>query len=286
MQRCTLFGLPVTAFETVDEAALAMETLADTPGRCVIATNINPHAYHLAKRHEEYCGLLWRTDFVYPDGIGIVYALSAVLGVRAARVSFDATSLYHPFFRMLDRRGKSLFVVGAKPGIAEQAAARMTREYPNVREAGVLDGYQSVEKIVEAVRKSDANVVLVGMGMPKQEQVLFALRNSGFAGIALTCGGFLDQFVSGERYYPDWVNRYNLRSPYRLVKEPRRLWRRYLVEYLPFLSYVGAGVVLERTKLRPGWVPAKLRQLHAEATQALSAQDYVASRDRSQTLSF
>jgi N-acetylglucosaminyldiphosphoundecaprenol N-acetyl-beta-D-mannosaminyltransferase len=73
------------------------------------------------------------------------------------------------------------------------------------------------------------------MGAPLQERFLSQLAANGWTGIGLTCGGFLDQVVQGSDYYPGWVDRLNIRFLYRLGKEPRRLWRRYLVDYQVFM---------------------------------------------------
>jgi N-acetylglucosaminyldiphosphoundecaprenol N-acetyl-beta-D-mannosaminyltransferase len=87
------------------------------------------------------------------------------------------------------------------------------------------------------------------MGIPLQEEFILALRNAGFQGVSLTCGGFLDQLVRGERYYPEWIERFELRWLYRLASEPHRLARRYLVEYQTFI--IATGFAIMRYKLQP-----------------------------------
>ncbi|NJO34267.1 MAG: hypothetical protein HC869_15170 [Rhodospirillales bacterium] len=71
-----------------------------------------------------------------------------------------------------------------------------------------------------------------------QESFLLRLRQQGFNGVGFTCGGFLDQYSIGKQYYPTWIDRLELRWLYRLIMEPGRLWRRYFVEYQPFVSGV------------------------------------------------
>jgi N-acetylglucosaminyldiphosphoundecaprenol N-acetyl-beta-D-mannosaminyltransferase len=73
------------------------------------------------------------------------------------------------------------------------------------------------------------------MGAPLQERFLLQLADDGWHGIGFTCGGFLDQLIDGKNYYPAWADRLNIRFLYRLAKEPRRLWRRYLVDYQVFI---------------------------------------------------
>ena len=72
------------------------------------------------------------------------------------------------------------------------------------------------------------------MGVPLQERFLLQLTDAGWNGVGITCGGFLDQLSQGVQYYPGWINSLNLRWAYRLMREPGRLWRRYLLDYPKF----------------------------------------------------
>ncbi|MNL72304.1 UDP-Gal:alpha-D-GlcNAc-diphosphoundecaprenol beta-1,4-galactosyltransferase [compost metagenome] len=71
--------------------------------------------------------------------------------------------------------------------------------------------------------------------MPAQEAFMLALKKSEWSGLAVACGGYLDQLSGGLQYYPKWIDRLNLRFLYRLAREPHRLWRRYILEYRVFL---------------------------------------------------
>jgi exopolysaccharide biosynthesis WecB/TagA/CpsF family protein len=83
------------------------------------------------------------------------------------------------------------------------------------------------------------------MGTGKQELFLQGLANRGWHGIGITCGGYLDQLSGGFNYYPAVVDRLNLRFAYRLIKEPRRLWRRYLLDYPRFVLWLCHDMVRE-----------------------------------------
>ncbi|MNN73388.1 UDP-Gal:alpha-D-GlcNAc-diphosphoundecaprenol beta-1,4-galactosyltransferase [compost metagenome] len=81
------------------------------------------------------------------------------------------------------------------------------------------------------------------MGTPRQEDFLIELQESGWLGVGFTCGGYFDQLNSadGGLYYPGFIDRYNMRWAYRIYKEPKRLWKRYFVDYpvgmLAFVTY-------------------------------------------------
>jgi N-acetylglucosaminyldiphosphoundecaprenol N-acetyl-beta-D-mannosaminyltransferase len=175
---------------------------------------------------------------VFADGIGVVKALHWLTGEKIARLSFDATSLYRPFMQELCRHRKSLFIIGGMPGVAAKAAERIRRDFPALTVKGILSGFEDRDDAIAQILESDADAVLCGMGVPHQERFICQLKDLGFRGIAITCGGFLDQLIRAETYYPELVDRLELRWLYRLSKEPVRLGKRYLIDYWTFTGAV------------------------------------------------
>ena len=242
MERIELFGLPVDAVEHRDAAvaAIARSLRQKTP---LTVSFVNPSAWQTARRQTDYAAMLRACDLVLPDGIGVVKALAWARGARAARVSFDASSLYLPAFAELAARGCRAMVVGGVPGVAEQAMARMQAEFPGVALAPARDGYHPIPELTARILAEQPDFVLCGMGAPYQERLLAALREAGYRGVAVTCGGFLDQLALKPRYYPAWIDRLELRWLYRIAMEPRRLLRRYAVDYLPFVLATATGAL-------------------------------------------
>lgn len=235
MRRIELIGLPVTVFPHLEDCLAQVLPLIGASEQGVFVSFINPRSYYLAQHDPAYASALANLDLVLPDGIGIVWAIRHLTGARAARVSFDTTSLYHPVFRHLQSVRCPVFIIGGQPGIAEKAADRMKTIYPKLNVVGVMHGYHSHAHSVRMIKGSGARFVLCGMGAPNQEAMLVALKHAGFSGCAFSCGGFLDQVVERKEYYPRWVDRLEIRWLYRLIREPRRLCRRYLYEYLTFV---------------------------------------------------
>lgn len=235
MRREELFGLPITPLPDTD-SAMRLVDRAFASGTGLLATFVNPYAWRLARARPDYAASLAGFDLVLPDGIGVVKALAWVRGIAAARLSFDASSLYLPVFDRLDRDRRRLFVIGAAPGVVDRAVARMRIEFPNITITGSLDGFRPLDEAVTAILAASPDLVLCGMGAPHQERLLLELRRRGFYGIGFTCGGFLDQLAEKQRYYPAWVDRADLRWLYRLYREPRRLLRRYTLDYAPFVA--------------------------------------------------
>jgi exopolysaccharide biosynthesis WecB/TagA/CpsF family protein len=206
------------------------------PGKHLIVTFVNPLACALTQTNADYVDLLNNFDIVACDGIGMVHAARAS-GIRnSKRESFDFTSLADPVFRSTVNNRWQLGIVGGEPGVAEKSSKVLRQKYPGLQVAACYSGFgREPADAHNYFIQNQVDLVICAMGAPLQEKFFIQLVAGGWHGIGFTCGGFLDQVVVGEAYYPEWVDRLNIRFLYRLVKEPRRLWRRYLVDYQVFL---------------------------------------------------
>ena len=174
-------------------------------------------------------------DIVAPDGVGLVLAMKLIHRQPALRISFDSTSLAPHVFRFAVKHRLAVVLCGGVPGVAATARDTITAAYPGIRIVGAFDGYRDQDEIIAEIGVLNPGIVIAGMGAIVQEKFLFRLVERGWIGLGFTCGGYLDQLsIKGTNYYPAWIDRYNLRWAYRLAMEPRRLWRRYLLEYPEF----------------------------------------------------
>ena len=112
---------------------------------------------------------------------------------------------------------------------------RIRQDFPALSLNGCLSGFEDHQAAIDQILASGADTVLCGMGLPHQERFIIKLKESGFQGIAISCGGFLDQLIKAEAYYPKIIDQLELRWLYRLVTEPKRLGKRYLVDYWTFV---------------------------------------------------
>lgn len=176
---------------------------------------------------------------IYADGILLVWLYNLCYGAHIGRYAFDYSSVAGPVFEHADQGRLSVALVGGKPGVAEEAAKVIGRRHPGLEIVVCRAGYFSEpmerERVLQAA--AGANVVVVGMGAPAQEVFLDDLWTRGWRGAGYTCGGFMDQIIGTDgTYFPAWSNRFHLRWLYRLCREPRRLWKRYLVDYPVFVG--------------------------------------------------
>ena len=132
-------------------------------------------------------------------------------------------------------RGARIAVVGADAETNHRAAERLVAMAPHATLVAAIDGYDSLPRsdaqIRECLGSVDPTVVLVGLGAGRQEEFAAATAACLPRGLVLTCGGFLDQVVQ-DQYYPAWAYPLRLNWAVRLAREPRRLWRRYTVDFV------------------------------------------------------
>lgn len=163
-------------------------------------------------------------DLVLPDGIGIIKG-AAMLGTPLKEKTPGIEFAAHILERMAGE-GLSLYLLGAKPGVAERAAEKLSAQYPGLKIAGTHDGYFKEDgPVVEDIRRSGADCVFVCLGAPKQE--FWMAKNGSATGARLLCGlgGSLDVFAGTVERAPKFFCDHGLEWFYRLCKEPRRIGR-------------------------------------------------------------
>jgi len=208
---------------TVEEAADRAMALLELPGPHLAATP-NPEIVQMARKDPAYARLLAGAALVLPDGVGVVHAariLGRPLKGRAPGVEFAGALM-----ERMAGTGKRLYLLGAKPGVAQAAAEKLRDRYPGLMICGVHDGYfQEDGPVAEDIRRAGADVVFVCLGAPKQEKWIG--KNGGDTGARLLVGlgGSLDVFAGNVKRAPAAFRRLGLEWFYRLLTQPSRIGR-------------------------------------------------------------
>ena len=208
---------------TLEEAVAAGEKLAQGPGFSYVVTP-NPEIVDLARADAGYRDLLNGAGLVLPDGIGVVYAaklLGRPLKGRVPGIDF-ATGLLD----RLAKNGGKLFLLGAKPGVAEQAAARLKAAHPGLVICGTNDGYfKDSAPVVEKIKEAAADVVFVCLGAPKQEKWMAQYGPETGAHLMAGLGGALDVYAGNVKRAPVLWQKLGMEWAYRLIRQPSRIGR-------------------------------------------------------------
>lgn len=236
-RRIELLGIPLDNL-TMAEAVEAILDRLDSPAPQQVCF-VNADCVNLACRHPEYLDVLRCADLVFADGVGMRLA-GIALGKRI-RENVNGTDLFPHLCAALQRTGKSIFLLGARPGVAEGVCRWIERHYPRVAVAGCEHGYFSADQeqaVIQTVADSGADVLLVAFGAPRQE--LWIRRHLDALGVkvAIGVGGLFDFYSGRIPRAPGWMRRIGLEWLYRLAQEPGRLWRRYLLGNPRFLLRV------------------------------------------------
>lgn len=187
-----------------------------------IYTFLNPVSYLDALRHKE---LFTSFDGIFADGGLLVKAIKIAYGATVKRRSFDMTSLAPIVFSYAARMGMSVAIVATKQEMVEKAVVNLEKSFKGLNISYYRNGYfkgeQEMENEAKKIVSLHPDILIVGMGIIKQEQFLLKVRDAGYQGIGFTCGGFIHQTAQDKaEYYPDWVDKHGLRFVYRMYKEP------------------------------------------------------------------
>jgi len=225
-------GVPIDSL-TLQEAILAIDDLvARKAGGAVFTPNVD-HVVEFEQNprlREAYAG----ADLSLVDGMPVLWASRLVGAPLPEKIS--GSDLVEPLLAHASARGWRVFLLGGGGGVAELAAAKLAVRMPGLEVVGTLgprvDMGQPKERrreIVEAIARARPDVVLVAFGAPKQELFIHESRAELAPAVLFGLGASLDFIAGTLSRAPAWVSNAGLEWAYRLAREPRRLWKRYLV---------------------------------------------------------
>jgi len=244
MLKIDILGVQVDA---IDKAGLedAITKYVRDEAKAVLAyANIN--AINLARKEKEFRTFLNGTSVLYCDGEGVrvgARILGSTLPPRVAltRWIWDLCSL------CVERRF-SVFFLGSTGEVLDKAVANVRERFPTLLIGGHHGYFQKVgpesDAVVEMIKRSKPNLLFVGFGMPAQEH--WISRNLGRldANVVLSAGSMIDYVAGAKGVAPAWMSDIGLEWLYRLIQEPQRLWKRYLIGNPGFIL----RVVIQRLK--------------------------------------
>ena len=217
--------------------------LESLPDKKLIINTINAHCYNIAQEDPLYAKALLSSDVLLPDGVSISMAFNFLNGKKIKKIA--GADLFYYEMNRLNRSGGKCFFLGSTISTLKQIKEKASSEFPNVE----VD-YHSPPYVPEFSQKENAemidrinafkpDVLFVGMTAPKQEKWAYKHRDMIETGHVCSIGAVFDFYAGNIKRAPVWMIDMGLEWFYRLIKEPKRLWRRYIIGNILFIYHMG-----------------------------------------------
>jgi N-acetylglucosaminyldiphosphoundecaprenol N-acetyl-beta-D-mannosaminyltransferase len=247
-------AVSVLAITEAEVAARVSESWYRGVGGSIATVNVD--ILRAAERDSQLASLVAEADIVVADGMPLVWASS--MSGRPLPERVTGASLVSTLAEAAAASLRSVYVIGGDPGVPEAAGVALADRFPGLRVAGADSppfGFEKDEEqlaeLVDRVAQARPDLVLVGLGFPKQERLIARLRTVLPQAWMLGCGAGVP-FAAGQfRRAPALVQRMGAEWAHRLLLEPRRLARRYLMHDMPFAVLLLARAMTGRMKRRP-----------------------------------
>lgn len=213
-----------------------------------------------ARKNPEYHAILKSADLVTPDGAGILWATTTLNYPLPERVT--GIDIIHNICRLAIKKEYSLYLLGSYPGVASEAALNLAKKYPGIKIAGTHNGYfecedsqncedvengdsdknKEEEEITAEIKEKKPDILLVGMGVPKQEKWISKNLDKLDVPVCMGVGGSFDVLSGRIPRAPLWMQRHGMEWIYRSIKQPNRVFRVFALFYFIWLVILGKVV--------------------------------------------
>ena len=224
MNRIDVLGIEFDNTDILEAVERAIRLMEERRHAYVVTPN--PEIILESQKNEKLASAVKSADMVLPDGVGVIYA-SHILGTpiknRIPGIDFASALMAR-----ISENGRKVFLLGAKPGVAELAGERLAERYPGLVICGVNDGYfeeEDTEFIIEKINSASPDLVLVCLGSPKQEMWMKNNAELLDVGLLIGLGGALDVYAGVVERAPRKWRSMGLEWLYRLIREPKRIKR-------------------------------------------------------------
>ncbi len=224
MDTINMLGVYVSKINMENAVNKACEFM-ETDGVSTIYTP-NSEIILYASNNPEYTNVLNSADMIIADGIGVVYGAKILGDKLEERVA--GYDLVVNLFDKMAKNKKSVYLLGAKPGIAEVAAENIKDKYPGIKIAGTHDGYfkdEDDERVIAEINATNPDFLMVCVGFPRQENWIHKHKDKLNTKLAIGAGGCIDVFAGNVQRAPEFYCKHGLEWFYRLVKQPSRFIR-------------------------------------------------------------
>ncbi len=192
---------------------------------------MNPDCFNKLFQDQEYLKLMQNCKNIFPDGSGINLACKIIKKQLVHNV--NGTDMLPYLCQMAEEKGYRIFLLGAAPGVAEKMKKSLVSKYRRLIISDVEDGYFNREtesdRVIQKINDSNSQILLVAFGVPLQEKWLRAHLMELSINVGMGVGGLFDFYSGNMPRAPKWMRELGLEWVFRLLMEPKRMWRRYII---------------------------------------------------------
>ncbi|MDR2899183.1 MAG: WecB/TagA/CpsF family glycosyltransferase [Clostridiales bacterium] len=225
-ERTYIFGMGVDTYTRQEVIDKCMGFVYDNKRDCKMIVTPNPEMAMLAREKKSFLDIMNNADLVLCDGVGIY--LAAKLNKIKIPERVQGCNLCFSLFEIIKDKPVSVYLLGAKPGIALNAKKMLAEQYKGINITGARDGYfkdDEDDKIIEEINRLKPDILMVGLGFPRQEEWLYRYKNKLNVNVAIAVGGSIDIMAGNVKRAPQIFQKTGMEWFYRLVSQPSRFVR-------------------------------------------------------------
>ncbi len=248
----SVIGFPISALPFHSQVQVIMNWARASRSKVVCVSNV--HMVMEGHWDSQFAQVLRRADLLTPDGMPLAWMTGLMKGQPQERVA--GMELMSALCEQAQQKDIGLFFLGSTPKMLAQMRQNLSKDYPNLRISGMFSppfrplSEEEDQQIVKTINESGAKIVFISLGCPKQERWMSAHKEQVKA-VMVGVGGAFPVCAGTKRWAPAWVRNYGMEWLYRLMQEPKRLWKRYAFTIPPFVWLAFKQVVKVRLGLEP-----------------------------------
>lgn len=221
------------------------DELDKIPDGKVLINTINAHSYNVARKDELFAEALTKGDYLIPDGMSVVKACKWLHAKSQPRERIAGADLFEYEMDRLNKKCGTVMFMGSSEKTLAKIVDQAAKVYPNIKVVRCSPPYKPEfdeadnKAIVDAINMTNPDLLWIGMTAPKQEKWTYSHWNELNIHCHVgTIGAVFDFFAGNTKRAPQWWQKHGLEWLYRLIKEPRRMWRRYIIGNTVFLWHM------------------------------------------------
>lgn len=216
--------------------------LASLPEGKLLINTVNAHSYNTARKDSLFAEALMKGDVLIPDGVSIVKACKWIKAKSQPKERIAGWDLFSFEMEKLEKKGGTVMFMGSSQKVLDLIVKRAAEVYPHLKVVTYSPPYKSEfsdednKAIIDAINAANPDLLWIGMTAPKQEKWTYShWKELDIHCHVGTIGAVFDFFAGTVERAPMWWQRHGLEWLYRLMKEPKRMWRRYIIGNMLFL---------------------------------------------------